>query len=93
MRREELCDRDLCPDAPDEGGRCDHCPQDRLDKAQASERGLVIRWALDLMSALNLGVRITMDEIRGDELAVMLIIAEERDSREREKLPNTQRGG
>ena len=92
MRREELCDPDLCPDAPDEGGRCDHCPQDRLDAAQASERGLVIRRGLDLMAALNLGVRIGMDEIRADELAIMLIIAEERDLREREKLPNSHRG-
>ena len=92
MRREELCDPDLCPDAPDEGGRCDHCPQDRLDAAQASERGLVIRRGLDLMSAMNLGVRITMDEIRADELAVMLIIAEERDALERERMPNSQRG-
>ncbi len=73
MRREELCGPDLCP-------------QDRVDATQASERELVIRRVLVLMCALNLGVRITMDEIRADELAVMLIIAEERDRREREKL-------
>src|SRR5258708_31950337 len=62
LRREELCDPGLCPDAPEEDGqRCDHCPQDRLDAAQASEKGLVIRRALDLMCALKLGVRMSLD--------------------------------
>ena len=84
MRREELCDPGLCPDAPD-SGRCDHCPHDRLDAAQASEKGLVIRRALDLMCALKLGVLISMEEIRADELAAMLIITEERDMIDRQK--------
>jgi hypothetical protein len=87
MRREELCDPRLCPDAPDDGGRCDHCPQDLLDAAQVSERGLVIRRALDLMCALKLGVRISLEDIRANELAAMLIIAEERDLLDREKSP------
>jgi hypothetical protein len=69
-----------------EGWR-DHCPQDRLGVAQASEKGLVIRSALDLMCALKLGVRISLDEIRADEMAAILIIAEERDLLEREKSP------
>jgi hypothetical protein len=81
MRREELCDAGLCPDAPDDAGRCDH------DVAQVSQKGLLIRRAFDLMCALNLGVRISLDEIRADELAGMLIIAEERDTLEREKSP------
>ena len=88
MRREELCDPGLCPDSPDDGGRCDHCPHDRLDAAQASEKGLVIRRALDLMCALKLGVRISLDDIRADEMAAMLIIAEERDLLDREKSPS-----
>jgi hypothetical protein len=87
LRREELCDPGLCPDAPDGGGRCDHCPLDRLDAAQCAEKGLLIRRALDLMSALKLSVHIGLDEIRADELCAMLIIAEERDLLEREKLP------
>jgi hypothetical protein len=85
MRREELCDVSLCPDAPDDGGRCGHCPNDLLDAAQASEKGMLIRRAIDLMRALKLGVRISLDEIRADELEAMLIIAEERDLLEREK--------
>ena len=64
-----------------------HCPLDRLDAAQCAERGLLIRRALDLMSALKLAVHIGLDEIRGDEFCAMLIIAEERDLLEREKLP------
>src|SRR5450755_1821085 len=88
LRREELCDPGLCPDAPeDDGQRCDHCPLDRLDAAQCAEKGLLIRRALDLMGALKLGVHIGIDEIRADEFCAMLIIAEERDLLEREKSP------
>ena len=86
MRREELCDPGLCPDAPDEEGRCDHCPLDMLDGAQASEKGLLIRRALDLMAALKLGVKISLEEIKADEFQAMLIVAEERSLREREIL-------
>jgi hypothetical protein len=92
LRREELCDPGLCPDAPEhDGERCDHCPLDRLDAAQTTERGLVLRRALDLMGALKLGVHVGLDEIRGDELCAMLIIAEERDLLDRERMQN--RGG
>ena len=86
MSRDELCDPGLCADAPDEDGqRCGHCPLDRLDAAQCAEKGLLIRRALDLMSALKLAVHMGLDEIRGDEFCAMLIIAEERDLLEREK--------
>jgi len=91
LRREELCDPGLCPDAPEENAqRCDHCPLDRLDAAQCAEKGLLIRRALDLMGVLKLGIRIGLDEIGGDELAAMLIIAEERDLLEREKTPGSR---
>ena len=88
MRRDELCDPGLCPDAPEgDAHRCDHCPLDRLDAAQCTEKGLLIWRALDLMSALKLAVHIGLDEIRGDEFCAMLIIAEERDLLKREKFP------
>ena len=97
MRRDELGDPGLCADAPDEDGqRCDHCPLDRLDAAQTTEKGLVLRRALDLMSALKLAVHVGLDEIRGDEFCAMLIIAEERDLLERGKvagLPRAARRG
>jgi hypothetical protein len=87
MRREELCDPRLCPDSPEEGGgRCDHCPLDKLDAASTSERGLVIRCALELMAALKLGVKISLEDIAADEFQAMLIIAEERDLVERENI-------
>ena len=54
---------------------------------RAEKKGLLIRRALDLMSALRLAVHIGLDDIRGDEFCAMLIIAEERDLQEREKLP------
>jgi len=77
LRREELCDPGLCPDAPDDGSRCDHCPLDRLDAAQSSEPGQLLRRALDLRAALKLGVRLSLDEIAADEFHAMLIIEEE----------------
>ena len=93
LRRDELCDPGLCPDASEEDGhRCDHCPLDRLDAAQCAEKGLLIRRALHLMSALKLAVYIGLEKIRGDEFCAMLIIAEEWDLLEREKLPNSHRG-
>jgi hypothetical protein len=87
MRREDLCDTGLCPDAPDDKGRCDHCPLDKFDAAQSSEKGLLIRRALELMGALKLGFSISLEEINADEFQVMMIITEERDALEREKLP------
>jgi hypothetical protein len=88
LRRDDRCDPGLCPDAPEEECQAsDHCPLDRLDAAQCAEKGLLIRRALDLMSALKLAAHIGLDEIRGDEFCAMLIIAEERDLLERENLP------
>jgi len=86
LRREELCDPGLCPDAPDDGSRCDHCPLDRLDTAQSSEAGLLLRRALDLGAALKLGVRIGLDEIRADEYRALILLEDERDALDREQL-------
>ncbi|MCC6366851.1 MAG: hypothetical protein IT165_25295 [Bryobacterales bacterium] len=91
MRREELCDPRLCPDSPEDGGKCDHCPLDKLDAAQVSERGLVIRCALELMAMMKLGMHITPDDVGADEAQAMLIIAEERDLLDREKMPGNGR--
>jgi hypothetical protein len=41
---------------------------------------------LDLRAALKMGVRISLDEIPADEFSAMLIIMEEQDALEREKL-------
>jgi hypothetical protein len=86
LRRAELCEPGLCPDAPDDGGRCDHCPLDRLDAAQSSEAGLLLRRALDLRVALKLGVRIGLDEIRADEFRALVVLEEERDVLDREQM-------
>jgi hypothetical protein len=74
----------LCPDAT-EGGRCDHCPQDKLDAAQTSEAGLLIRRALELRAALNLGIHVGLDDIPANEFYTMLILEDERDQLERER--------
>ena len=86
MRRDELCDPTLCPDAPDDGSRCDHCTLDRLDGAQSSEAGLLIRRALDLRAALKLGIHVALDDIRADEFYAMLILEDEREKLDREQL-------
>jgi hypothetical protein len=80
-----LCDPGLCPDAP-QGGRCDHCPLDRLDAAQASEPGQLLRRALDLRAVLKLGVRLSLDEIAADEFHAMLIVEEEQARFDEERL-------
>ena len=92
MRREELCDPHICPDSPEGGGRCDHCPLDKLDAAQSSARGIVIRCALDLMGLIK-HRRECFASMRSPamKLQAMLIIAEERDLLEREKLPGNGR--
>ena len=84
LRREELCDPGLCPDAPDDGGRCDHCPLDRLDGAANSEPGLLLQRAVELEYALKAGVTVSLDEIAADEFWAMRVIQEERERRERE---------
>ena len=85
LRREDLCDPGLCPDAPD-GGRCDSCPLDKLDATQTTETGLLIRRALDLRAALNLGIHIGLDDVRADEFYAMLILDDERNQLERERV-------
>jgi hypothetical protein len=81
-----LCDPALCPDAPEDGGRCDHCPLDRLDAAQPSEPGQLLRRTLDLRAALKLGVKLSLDEIAADEFQAMLIVEEEQARFDEERL-------
>jgi len=59
---------------------------DKLDAAQSSEAGMLLRRAIDLRAALKLGVRIGLDEIRADEFRALLMLAEERDTLDREQL-------
>jgi hypothetical protein len=58
---------------------------DKLDAAQSSEPGLLLRRALDLRAALKMGVRIGLDEIRADEFRAMLTVEEERERYDRER--------
>lgn len=78
----------MCPDAPEDGSRCDRCPLDKLDAAQTSETGLLIRRALDLKSALKMGVHIGLDDIRADEFYAMVVIDDEREKFDRERMNN-----
>ena len=71
--------------SPGNGSRCEKCPLDRLDAAQHSEAGQLLRRALDLRAALRIGVSLSLDEIAADEFFAMLIIEEEQDRLEREQ--------
>ncbi len=84
LRRKQLCDPNLCPDAP-EGGRCDKCPLVRLEECESSELGQLMRRALDLRAILEIGVPLTLDDIAADELYAMLVIEEERNRYDEER--------
>ena len=56
--------------------------------AQHTEAGILIRRALDIRTALKLGVRITLKEILADEFRALVILEEEQDRRERERWPH-----
>jgi hypothetical protein len=53
-----------------------------LDAAQASEAGHLLRRAIDLHTALKMGFRIGLDEVRSDEFTVLLLLAEEQAKRD-----------
>ena len=80
LRREELCDPCLCPDA--------RMTVAGVTTARStgwiSEPGLLLRRALELEYALKAGVTISLDEIAADEFWAMRVIQEERESRDRE---------
>ena len=86
LRREELCDVKLCPDSPDDRSRCEKCPLDRLDAAQHSEAGQLLRRALDLRAAIKMGIMLGLDEIAADEFYAMLAIEEVQDQWEKERI-------
>ncbi|HNY40673.1 MAG TPA: hypothetical protein PKJ41_09770 [Bryobacteraceae bacterium] len=49
---------------------------DKLDAAQSSEAGMLIRRAIDLRAALKLGVRVGLHEIGADEFLALQILNE-----------------
>ncbi|MBI2815961.1 MAG: hypothetical protein HYX72_03380 [Acidobacteria bacterium] len=74
----------VCPRAgpSDDGGRCEKCPLNRLDAAQHSEAGQLLRRAIDLRAALRLGVSLSLDDIAAEEFFAMLAIEEAQDEYE-----------
>ena len=86
LRRDELCDIKLCPDSPDNRSRCEKCPLERLDAAQHSEAGQLLRRALDLRAAIKLGISVGLGEIAADEFYAMLAIEEAQDQYEKERV-------
>jgi hypothetical protein len=50
-----------------------------LDAAQSSEAGLLLRRALELRSALSIGIRLNLEEIQADEFLAMVVLEEEQE--------------
>ena len=46
---------------------------------------MLIRRALDLRAALNLGIHLGLDDVRADEFYAMVILDDERDLLDRER--------
>ena len=51
-----------------------------------TDAGQLLRRALDLRSALSMGVRVGLDEIDADEFFAMQVVEQERDAYDRERL-------
>jgi len=47
---------------------------------------MLLRRAIDLQAALKLGVHIGLDEIRADEFMALMLLEQEQDALERERL-------
>ena len=61
-----------------------------LDEAHSSQRGQLLQRALDLRNIIKAGVQVTLKEIDADELYAMLVIEEEQNRLESEKINNGQ---
>jgi len=86
LRCDDLCNVGLCPDAPDDGGRCEHCPLDQLMRRAVVRVELLLRRALDLRVALKLRFRLGLDEIRTDDFYAIAVTDDEREPPDRERL-------
>ncbi|MCW5982426.1 MAG: hypothetical protein KIT09_30345 [Bryobacteraceae bacterium] len=60
---------------------------DKLDSAQHSPAGMLIGRAVDLRTALKLGIYIPLNEIRAGEFFAMQILEQEVDQMDRDRLP------
>ena len=78
VRREELCRSPrLCNDHP--SVHAEDCPAGLLEHALEGWRGQLIRRAADLRFALDVGVRMTLDEIQADEFVALKAIKAEQE--------------
>jgi hypothetical protein len=57
-----------------------------LDAAQSSEAGLLLRQAIDIRTALKLGISIGLEDIRADEFRALVVLEEVRDRLDREQM-------
>ncbi|MEN6532171.1 MAG: hypothetical protein ABFD89_00815 [Bryobacteraceae bacterium] len=86
-----MCNPSLCHDRHEGEKRCGSCPLDKLDAAQLSRNGLIIRRAIDYLDAAEFGVRFSPGEIPINVFHAMRIITEERQAFEREGMNNNGR--
>ncbi len=84
LRRKDLCDVRLCEKSED-GEPCAECPLRRLEEAELTGKGSLLRRANDLRAILALGITISIDDLDADELSAMLIIENELNRLEKER--------
>jgi hypothetical protein len=84
LRRAELCDPKLCPDAPEDGGPCASCPLNRLE-AEHFQAGQLLRRALDLRAASRAGICVCLEDVASDEFQAMVVLEQEQEQWERER--------
>lgn len=79
MRRDELCEPELCPeeDAADDN-RCDSCPIHQLNRVYNSDKGLRISAANEMLVLLDTGFTIDWDTVPADLALACAIVKSER---------------
>lgn len=77
LRRQELCDPQLCPEAP-EGGRCGGCDLDVLDEMSLGWQGILLQSALEMHNYKVMGIHITLSDFTSaDQLMALEVLHEE----------------
>jgi hypothetical protein len=80
-----LCDPELCHDSPGHGERCESCPLTKLDHAMThTSAGLLLQRSLRKLSALKMGIAVTLDDVYADEMYALALIKDERDQFDKE---------
>ena len=98
LRQQELCPGPSeCPEVLNvdpEAGRdalpCSECPASRLDEYLASPHGRMISLVIDLDSAIQVGIDVTLKDLSYLDLLLLRILNEERGKYQVEQMKRTR---